>query len=133
MVNVVTGLTKYALILFLAIYTLLGFRMAGKSEEEREAALWQQNILFFGMHFLGNLVLYLNTKGESLITFYVVQLGLFSLFLILHHLIYPKADKTLNHNLLLLLSVGLLMLARLSSEKAELKTEKTIQAALRKM
>ena len=46
MVNVVTGLTKYALILFLAIYTLLGFRMAGKSEEEREAALWQQNILF---------------------------------------------------------------------------------------
>ena len=47
MVNVVTGLTKYALILFLAIYTLLGFRMAGKSEEEKEAALWQQNILFF--------------------------------------------------------------------------------------
>ena len=43
MVNVVTGLTKYALILFLAIYTLLGFRMAGKSEEEKEAALWQQN------------------------------------------------------------------------------------------
>ena len=128
MVNVVTGLTKYALILFLAIYTLLGFRMAGKSEEEKEAALWQQNILFFGMHFLGNLVLYLNTKGESLITFYVVQLGLFSLFLILHHLIYPKADKTLNHNLLLLLSVGLLMLARLSSEKAERQLEVAILA-----
>lgn len=128
MVNVVTGLTKYALILFLAIYTLLGFRMAGKSEEEKEAALWQQNILFFGMHFLGNLVLYLNTKGESLITFYAVQLGLFSLFLILHHLIYPKADKTLNHNLLLLLSVGLLMLARLSSEKAERQLEVAILA-----
>ena len=53
MVNVVTGLTKYALILFLAIYTLLGFRMAGKSEEEREAALWQQNILFFRDAFSG--------------------------------------------------------------------------------
>lgn len=65
MVNVVTGLTKYALILFLAIYTLLGFRMAGKSEEEKEAALWQQNILFFGMHFLGNLVLYLNHEGRK--------------------------------------------------------------------
>ena len=128
MINIVTGLAKYILILFLALYTLLGFRMVGKSEEEKEAALWQQNILFFGMHFLGNLVLYLNTKDDSLITFYAVQLGLFSLFLVLQHLIYPKADKLLNHNLLLLLSVGLLMLARLSSGKAERQLEVAILA-----
>lgn len=123
MVNIITELSKYAMILFLALYTLLGFRLVRKADEEKKAALWQQNILFFLMHALGNLILYLNTESEKIIYFYGVQLLLFLAFLILHHLIYPKSDRLLNHNLLLLLSVGFLMLARLSFDKAERQFE----------
>ena len=47
MVNLITELSKYAMILFLALYTLVGFQLVQKPEDEKKASLWQQNILFF--------------------------------------------------------------------------------------
>lgn len=128
MVNVITELSKYVMVLFLALYTLVGFQLVRKPEEEKKSALWQQNILFFFMHLLGNLILYLNTENEKIIYFYGAQLILFLFFLILQHLIYPKSDRLLNHNLLLLLSVGLLMLTRLSFDKAQKQFEVAVLA-----
>lgn len=128
MVNVITELSKYAMILFLALYTLIGFQLVRRSEEEKRAALWQQNFLLFSMHLMGNLVLYLNTENEKVLYFYGVQLVLFLIFLILQHLIYPKSDRLLNHNLLMLLSVGLLMLSRLSFDKAKRQFEVVVLA-----
>ncbi len=119
MVNIITELSKYAMILFLALYTLLGFRLVRKPEEERRASLYQQDVLFFSMHLLGNLVLYLSTENEEILYFYAVQAAAFVIFLIFQRVIYPGADRLLNHNLLLLLSVGLLMLSRLSFDKAK--------------
>ena len=123
MVNVITELSRYAMILMLALYTLQGFRLVNLQDEEKEAALWQQNILFFALHFLGNGILYLNTQNEKILYFYGAQVAAFVVFLVLQHLLYPRADKLLNHNLLMLLSIGLLMLARLSFDKAERQLE----------
>lgn len=53
MVNVITELSRYAMILMLALYTLQGFRLVNLQDEEKEAALWQQNILFFAAAFSG--------------------------------------------------------------------------------
>ncbi len=128
MVNVITELSRYIMILMLALYTLQGFRLVNLEEEEREAALWQQNILFFALHLLENGILYLNTQNEKVLYFYGVQVVVFVAFLVLQHLIYPKADKLLNHNLLMLLSIGLLMLARLSFDKAQRQLEVAILA-----
>lgn len=130
MVNIVTELSKYAMILFLALYTLLGFRMVRKPEDGKRTSLWQMNFLFFSMHLLGNLILYLSTENEKILYFYGAQALAFMIFLILQHLIYPGADKLLNHNMLLLLSVGLLMLARLSFDKAERQSELAALAAV---
>ena len=128
MVNVITELSRYAMILMLALYTLQGFRLVNLQDEEKEAALWQQNILFFALHFLGNGILYLNTQNEKILYFYGAQVAAFVVFLVLQHLLYPRADKLLNHNLLMLLSIGLLMLARLSFDKAERQLEVAILA-----
>lgn len=84
----------------------------------------------FGMQFLGNLTLYLSTENEKILLFYTAQLGAFILFLVLQRVIYPNADQLLNHNMLLLLSVGLLMLARLSFDKAERQAELAALAAV---
>lgn len=84
----------------------------------------------FGMQFLGNLTLYLSTENEKILLFYIAQLGAFILFLVLQRVIYPNADQLLNHNMLLLLSVGLLMLARLSFDKAERQAELAALAAV---
>ena len=118
MVNVITELSKYAMVLFLALYTVVGFSLVRKPEEEKRAALWQQNFFLFGMLLTGNLILYLNTGNEKTAAFCGAQLVFFTGFLILQHLLYPKADRLLNHNLLLLLGVGFLMLARLSFDRA---------------
>lgn len=84
----------------------------------------------FGMQFLGNLTLYLSTENEKILLFYIAQLGAFILFLVLQRVIYPNADQLLNHNMLLLLSVGLLMLARLSFDKAARQAELAALAAI---
>lgn len=129
MVNLITELSKYAFILFLALYTMLGFVLVQRPEGGKRAALWQQDILFFSMHFLGNLVLYLNTDNEKILYFYAVQAIFFAAFLLLQRLIYPNADKLMNHNLLMLLSVGFLMLTRLSFERASRQFELAVLAA----
>lgn len=118
MVNVITELSRYAMTLFLALYTLLGFQLVRKQEEEKRAALWQQDFLLFFLLLMGNLILYLNTGNEKVIRFCGVQLLLSMAFLIMQHVLYPKSDRLLNHNLLVLLNVGFLMLARLSFDKA---------------
>lgn len=130
MVTIITELSKYAMILSLAIYTVLGFRLVRRDEAGKKAALWQQNVLMFGMQFLGNLTLYLSTENEKILLFYITQLGAFILFLVLQRVIYPNADQLLNHNMLLLLSVGLLMLARLSFDKAARQAELAALAAV---
>ena len=61
MVNVITELSKYVMALLLALYTLYGFWLVRKSDEEKSAALWQQNLFLIWLHLLGSLILYLNT------------------------------------------------------------------------
>ena len=129
MVNVITELSKYVMALLLALYTLYGFWLVRKSDEEKSAALWQQNLFLIWLHLLGSLILYLNTQNEKVLYFCGVQLLFFAVFLTMHHLIYPKSDKLLNHNLLLFLSIGFLMLSRLSFDKASRQFELAVLAA----
>lgn len=130
MSNIVTELSKYIMVFLLAVYVLLGFRLVRRSEEQKKAALWEQNLLFFALHLLGNLILYLNTENEKILYFYVMQVLAFAAFLILQRIFYPKADRLLNHNLLMLLSIGLLMLSRLSFDKARRQFEIAVAAGL---
>lgn len=115
--------------LLMAFYTLSGFQMVRKQEEEKRAALWQQAFLLFALLLMGDLILYLNTGNVKVLYFCGAQVILYLGFLILQRVIYPGADRLLNHNLLLFLSVGLLMLARLSFDKAGRQLELAVLAA----
>ncbi len=130
MVNIITEVSKYVIVFLLAVYVLLGFRLVRREEEQKKAALWEQDILFFTMHLLENLILYLNTQNERVLYFYGMQVLAFAAFLLLQRMFYPRADSLLNHNLLMLLSIGLLMLARLSFDKAQRQFEIAIAAGL---
>lgn len=130
MVNIITELAKYVMILCLAVYTLLGFQLVRREEEGKRAALWVQDFLLFIMHLTGNGILYLSTGNEKVLYFYGMQVCAFLIFLLLQRIFYPRSDKLLNHNLLLLLSVGLLMLARLSFDKAQRQFQIAVLAGL---
>lgn len=128
MVNVITELSKYVMILFLAFYTLLGFQLVRKQEEDKSAALWQQDFLLLVLLLMGNLILFLNTGNEKTVYFCGAQIVLMVGFLSMQHVIYPRSDHLLNHNLLLLLNVGFLMLSRLSFDKATRQFELAVLA-----
>lgn len=115
--------------LLMAFYTLSGFQMVRKQEAEKRAALWQQAFLLFALLLMGDLILYLNTGNVKVLYFCGAQVILYLGFLILQRVIYPGADRLLNHNLLLFLNVGLLMLARLSFDKAGRQLELAVLAA----
>ena len=115
---IITELSKYAMILSLAIYTVLGFVWYEGTRQGKGAALWQQNVLMFGMQFLGNLTLYLSTENEKILSVFIAQLGTFILFLVLQRVIYPNADQLLNHQYAAALKCGdSYAFARLSFDK----------------
>jgi len=74
-------------------------------------------IIFF-LHFVGNAALYIQVRDDRLIYLYAGEVLLFILVLLLYRLIYPKLSKLLIRNMLMLLAISFIMLARLSMDLA---------------
>ena len=72
----------------------------------------------FLLHALAYAVLYLNTKNEKLIVFYGAQVIFFFCYLLLYRLLYVHVSRILLNNMCMLLCVGMIMLTRLSPDKA---------------
>ena len=70
MTNLVAGISRYLIILLITIYTYYNFRFFSmKDEEGRNRAVRRQLICMFMLHFLANLVIFLNTDSRLLAAF----------------------------------------------------------------
>ena len=118
MINLLIDVSKYLMILIIAVYTYLSFRFFGVSEERKDRICVSQNILMFLMHALAYLVLYLTTKNEKLIIFYGAQVLFFFCYLVLYRMLYVHISRILLNNMCMLLCIGMIMLTRLSPDKA---------------
>ena len=119
MANMIIEFSKYAIILFMAFYTLecfTVFRYA--NEEDRNGIYIRQNVLMFLIHFVSFVVLCLETKNSSLIIFYAVQQITLFATIALYHVIYPKANRLIINNMCLLLTVSFVILTRLSYDRS---------------
>lgn len=111
--------SKYAIILFMAFYTLecfTVFRYA--TEDERNGIYIRQNVLMFLIHFVSFVVLCLETKNSMLIIFYALQQITLFATIALYRVIYPKANRLIVNNMCLLLTVSFVILTRLSYDKS---------------
>lgn len=115
LVNIVVELSKYMMILAIAIYTFDCFAIFGYEEEYmKRSILRRQNVLMFLMHFVAFLVMFLQTEEKKMIGFYAMQVLLFLAILVLYQLIYPKVSRLIINNMCMLLCIGFIMITRLS-------------------
>lgn len=119
MVNVIIEVSKYLLVLLMALYTYWNFSYFRFREEwQQNRVCGRQNAAMFLMHFVAFVVLYLKSEDERVVLFYIAQVIFFSVYLGLYRLFYRKMSRILANNMCMLLAIGFIMLTRLSFEKA---------------
>lgn len=131
MINIIIEVSKYLMILLIAVYTYLNFsyfrfpaegspRSAPGNREawQTDRVCGRQNAAMFVMHFLAYVILYLKTHDERMVLFYLAQLVFFTGYIWLYRLFYKNVSRLLVNNMCLLICVGLIMLTRLNFDKA---------------
>ncbi len=115
----ITEISKYLITLLLALYTLECFLCFRFSDEERRRGIYiRQNFLMFFVHFSCFMVICFQTGKLEYLFFYIFQQILLFATVMLFHMIYPKGNRLIINNMCMLLSVGFVILTRLSYEKA---------------
>ena len=119
MVNIVVELSKYLMIIMIAIYTFECFAVFNFSDEHTKRSIMRrQNVLMFMIHFIAFLVMYLQTEEKKMIGFYAMQVVLFLAIILLYTKVYPKVSRLVVNNMCMLMSIGFIMITRLSYNKA---------------
>lgn len=120
MVHLLVQLSKYIMIFLFLIYTFQSFWVLRYSKKSKKPAgiYHAQRCLMFLLHFDAFLVLYLTTWNKEIIGFYIMQLVLFAAIFGLYKLFYKNASQQLLNNMCMLMCIGLIILTRLSYEKA---------------
>ena len=115
----ITELSKYFITLFMALYTLECFLVFRFQEEEKRSGIYiRQNLLMFLVHFSCCLVICFETGNIEYLFFYVLQQILLFATVMLFRMVYPKGNRLVINNMCMLLSIGFVILTRLSFEKA---------------
>ncbi len=119
MINIVTTVSKYLLILLMLIYTYYNFRFFSLPDDEAKLGLCRlQNVPLFLIFIVAGAVIYMQTEDEKTMMFLGAQLVFFVLYQLLYRLIYHNASRLLLNNMCMLLCTSFIMLTRISTEKA---------------
>lgn len=119
MINLVTTLSKYLMILLIAIYTYYNFRFFAMPDESgRKKVCRLQNVAMFLIHILAYAVIYLRTEDEKTLMFFGAQFLFFALYLGCYRVFYRNLSRLLLNNTCMLLCVSFIILTRLSFDKA---------------
>lgn len=119
MINVITELSKYVILTLMIVYTFHCFYMVWRQDKEEKKELLQQQLtMIFFIDFTAFLVIYLKSMDFKVILFYIEMMIFFAAIQILYRIIYKEASLLLLNNMCMLLSVGFIMLCRLSLPSA---------------
>lgn len=120
MTNLIVELSKYALILLMALYTCMtfvSFRM--KTRKSSDVMLAEMTFMMLLLQFVAFLVLYLKLgEREDMIYYYGFQAVFMVLITILWRLFYKEIHSTLLSNMCMLLCTGFIMLTRIDVEQS---------------
>ena len=119
MVNVIVELSKYIMIILVAVYTYSCFSVFAEHDlYQKKHILVRQNWLMFTIQFIAYMVMYLQMKEFQLILFYLAQVVLLAGTILLYVNIYPKASRLVINNMCMLICIGFIMITRLDYDKA---------------
>ncbi len=118
MINIICTFSKYFMIVLVALYTYKCFSVFGYYEIERKnKILLSQNIIMYLFQATAYMVMYLQTEDFQYVIFYGAQFILISAILIFYIMIYPTVSRLVLNNMCMLLSIGFLIVGRLSYDK----------------
>ena len=120
MTNLIVELSKYALILLMALYTCMtfvSFRM--KSRKSLDFMLTEMTFVMLVLQFVAYMVLYLKLgEREELVYYYGFQALFLLLITLLWRLFYKNIQRTLLSNMCMLINIGFIILTRIDLEKS---------------
>lgn len=117
MVNIIVQLLKYVIIVVMAAYTFSCFSIFTRNyEDEEKRVLIRQDVLLFILQICAFSSMFLVTEDIRILFIYaalaVVTLGI----ILLYNLIYPNVSRLVINNMCLLITAGMIMITRLSSD-----------------
>ncbi len=117
--HLVVELTQYLMVLLIGIYTFKSFSLARHGNKAKQSGSYiLLTFITATLHFVGYLTLYIQTYNDKLIMLYLGQVILFVLVNALYRTFYPKKSRVLHSNMLILLTIGFIVLARLNFDRA---------------
>lgn len=119
MANIIVGVAKYMMILLIALYTYHCFAVfAYEDDSMKKRVLHNQRVLMFMIHFMAFAGMYFKTDENKILIFYLAQVILLAATIWLYGKFYPKVSRMIVNNMCMLLSIGFIMITRLSYNKA---------------
>lgn len=119
MTNLIIQVSKYLIIVLMALYTFQCYTVFQKKDEEAKDYLFlRQNMLMFFMHFVAFTVLYLQKAENTILLFYGAQVIYLAAVLVLFRNLYPLASRLLINNMTMLICIGFIMITRLNYDQS---------------
>lgn len=115
----ISEFSKYVITLLIALYTYECFAVFRFDDESRRSGIYaRQNILMFAVHFSCFIVICFETGDITYLFFYAFQQIILYAAVVLFRMLYPRTNRLVINNMCMLLSIGFIILTRLSLEKA---------------
>ena len=107
------------MIVFIAIYTYQCFAVFGYEDPKaKRKILRNQNGVMFMIHFMAFAGMYLKIGENKILIFYLAQVLMLTGIIFLYGKLYPKVSRLIVNNMCMLLTIGFIMITRLSYDKA---------------
>lgn len=107
------------MIIFIAIYTYHCFAVFGYEDPiAKKKILRNQNRVMFMIHFMAFAGMYFKIGENKILIFYLVQVLILTIIILLYGKLYPKVSRLIVNNMCMLLTIGFIMITRLSYDKA---------------
>ncbi|MCI1721321.1 MAG: FtsW/RodA/SpoVE family cell cycle protein [Lachnospiraceae bacterium] len=112
-------LSKFMFILLILLYCLEAYTyFRKKTPEKKKALLKRQVVVIYTMVILGYVIIFINTMNYLVLLLCGGIIVYYAVTLMCYRLIYPKASMLLVNDMLMLLSIGFIIIARLDMDEA---------------
>ena len=119
MVRVFSVITKYLILICMALYTFKCYSyFTAKNKEKRSSNLNKQLFYVFFIHFLCYFKLIIWSKDVKVMLLYIAEVAVSVIYMAVFHSIYKKASRLISNNVIFLLNIGYIMLTRLDMKLA---------------
>ena len=117
--RIIIEICRYLIIICMSIYTIQCFAVFRFGNEyDRKGIYLRQNFFMVLVHFMGFLSLYAQKGDIRYLRAYLIQQIGILVILAAYRIIYPRANTLIINNMCMLITIGLLILTRISYNKA---------------